>query len=63
MQFNEKLGAVVAILFASGEPVDESRISEAAGIDKSIVSSMIKTVNNRYSDSQSTITMIHIGNG
>ena len=62
MQFNEKLGAVEAILFASGEPVDESRISEAAGIDKSIVSSMIKTLNNRYSDNQSAINIIHIGN-
>ena len=34
LQLNEKIGAVEAILFASGEPVEEKRISEAAVLDK-----------------------------
>lgn len=63
LQFNEKLSAVEAILFASGEPVDELRISKVVGVDKSIVSSLVKTLNERYSDCQSAINIIHIDNG
>lgn len=62
LQFNEKIGAIEAILFASGEPVDEARISEAAGVEKSSIASLIKTLNDRYSDCQSAINIIHIGN-
>lgn len=63
LQFNEKLSAVEAILFASGEPVDELRISKVVGVDKSIVGSLVKTLNERYSDCQSAINIIHIDNG
>lgn len=63
LQFNEKLSAVEAILFASGESVDESRISKVVGVDKSMVGGLVKTLNDRYSDRQSAIHIIHIENG
>lgn len=63
LQFNEKLSAVEAILFASGEAVDESRISKVVGVDKSIVGGLVKTLNDRYNDCQSAIKIIHIENG
>lgn len=63
MQLNEKLGAVEAILFASGEPVDERRISEAAGVEIKSVSGLVRTLNDRYSDSQSSLNIVRLGNG
>ncbi len=62
MQLNEKTSAVEAILFASGEPVDEVRIIEAAGIEKNDLSGIIKALNDRYTDSGSAINIIHLGN-
>ena len=61
MQLNEKAAAVEAILFASGEPVDESRIAEAAAIEKNDVAGLIKLLNERYSDSGSALNIIHLG--
>lgn len=61
MQLNEKTSAVEAILFASGEPVDEVRIAEAAEIEKSDVSGIIKTLNERYSDNISALNIIRLG--
>ncbi|MGN1481527.1 SMC-Scp complex subunit ScpB [Porcipelethomonas sp.] len=63
MQLNEKLGAVEAILFASGEPVDEHRISEAAGVDKNSISGLVKALNDRYRDSESALNIVRLGNG
>lgn len=61
MQLNDKAAAVEAILFASGEPVDESRIAEAAHIEKSDVSAIIKVLNQRYSDNTSALNIISLG--
>ena len=33
MEIKEKLGAIEAILFASGEPIEIYRLSEASGVD------------------------------
>ena len=60
MQLTEKLGIIEAILFASGEPVDELRLSEAAGISRSDISAMIKTLNERYSDNESGIEILKL---
>lgn len=62
MQLNEKLAAVEAILFASGEPVDEARIAESAEIDKMDVESLIQKLNDRYSDNISALNIVHLGN-
>ena len=48
MEIKEKLGAIEAILFASGEPVELYRLSQASGIDVGTIPSMIKLLNERY---------------
>ncbi|MBO6116664.1 MAG: SMC-Scp complex subunit ScpB [Ruminococcus sp.] len=48
MEIKEKLGAIEAILFASGEPVEMYRLSQASGIDVGTIPSMIKLLNERY---------------
>ncbi|MFR0880716.1 MAG: SMC-Scp complex subunit ScpB [Oscillospiraceae bacterium] len=61
MQLNEKIGAVEAILFASGEPVEEKRISEAAVLDKGSIAGIVKTLNNRYDDNGSALKIVRLG--
>lgn len=50
MEIKEKLGAIEAILFASGEPVEIYRLSQASAVDVGTVPSMIKLLNDRYED-------------
>ncbi|HRU97052.1 MAG TPA: SMC-Scp complex subunit ScpB [Ruminococcus sp.] len=55
MEIKEKLGAVEAVLFASGEPIELYRISEACGVEVGSVPSLIKLLNERYDDCGSGI--------
>lgn len=55
MEIKEKLGAIEAILFASGEPVEIYRLSQASEVDAGTVPSMIKLLNERYDDCGSGI--------
>ena len=55
MEIKEKLGAVEAVLFASGEPIELYRIAEACGIEVGAVPSLIKLLNERYDDCGSGI--------
>jgi len=55
MEIKEKLGAVEAILFASGEPVELYRLSQASGIDVGALPPMIRLLNERYDDCGSGI--------
>jgi len=61
MQLNEKAAIVEAILFASGEPVDENRIAEAAQLEKSDVTAVVKILNERYTDNSSALNIIRLG--
>lgn len=61
MQLNEKIGAIEAILFSSGEPVEEFRLSESVGVNKSELLTLIKSLNERYSDNDSGIEILKLG--
>lgn len=61
MQLNEKLGAIEAILFSSGEPVDEFRLSESAEVERAELPSLIMSLNQRYGDIESGIEIIKLG--
>ncbi|MGN0621812.1 MAG: SMC-Scp complex subunit ScpB [Porcipelethomonas sp.] len=63
MQLNEKLGAVEAIIFAMGDPVDDFRIAEAAEVEPEKVSSLVKMLNDRYSESGSALKILRLGGG
>ena len=60
MQLNEKLGAIEAILFSCGEPVDEFRLAESAGIGRSELSTLIKSLNQRYGDLDSALHIVRL---
>ena len=50
MEIKEKLGAIEAVLFASGEPVEISRLAQAGNIWAGSVPEMIGLLNERYDD-------------
>jgi len=62
LEITEKLGAIEAILFASGEPVEMYRLSEASGVDIGTLSYMIKSLNERYDTSGSGICIKKLEN-
>ncbi|MBQ1519390.1 MAG: SMC-Scp complex subunit ScpB [Ruminococcus sp.] len=55
MEIKDKLGAIEAILFASGEPIELYRLSEASGVETGSIPDMIRLLNERYSDNSSGI--------
>ena len=55
MEIKDKLGAIEAILFASGEPIEIYLLSEASGVDAGTLPSMIRLLNERYEDCGSGI--------
>ncbi|MBQ8960422.1 MAG: SMC-Scp complex subunit ScpB [Ruminococcus sp.] len=57
MEIKEKLGAIEAILFASGEPIEIYRLSEASGVDVGTLPSLVKLLNDRYDDVGSGLTI------
>lgn len=61
MQLNEKAAAVEAVLFASGEPIEEFRIAEAVHIEKNDVAAIVNSLNERYSDSTSALNIVRLG--
>ena len=61
MQLNEKIGAIEAILFSSGEPVEEFRLAESAEVKKTELPALIKTLNQRYLDNDSGIEILKLG--
>lgn len=62
MEIKEKLGAIEAILFASGEPIELYRLSQASGVDIGTLPSMIKLLNDRYDDCGSGICIKKLEN-
>jgi len=55
LEIKDRLGAIEAILFASGEPIEIYRLSEASGVDAGTLPSMIRLLNERYEDCGSGI--------
>lgn len=60
MTINEEVSIVEAILFASGEPVEASRIAAAAGIEQDMVFKIIRLLNDRYEADGSSMQVIRL---
>ena len=60
MKINEEISIVEAILFACGEPVEASRIAEAAGIETDMVDKIVQLLNDRYEDSGSSMQVMRL---
>lgn len=50
MEITKKLGAIEAILFASGDPIEIYRLSEASGVDMGTIPRLVRLLNERYDD-------------
>ena len=50
MEITKKPGAIEAILFASGDPIEIYRLSEASGVDVGTIPRLVRLLNERYDD-------------
>jgi segregation and condensation protein B len=50
LEITKKLGAIEAILFASGDPIEIYRLSEASGVDVGTIPRLVRLLNERYDD-------------
>lgn len=58
-----KISAVIeAILFASGEPIEEEKLSEAAGITKQELDEAIETLRTKYEAEDSALSLLKLEN-
>lgn len=62
MEVKEKTAVIEAILFASGDPIELYRLSEASGVDAGTVPALIKALNDRYSDTGSAFCVKKLEN-
>lgn len=60
MRLNEELSIVEAILFASGDPVEKTRLSQASGIEEETVEKIINMLNDRYEETESAMMIIKL---
>ena len=49
-----------AILFASGEPLETSRIAQALGISEQEVPAVMQNLQNRYAETDSALQVLHL---
>ena len=58
MRLNEELSIVEAILFASGDPIEKSRLVQASGIEEETIEKIINMLNDRYEENESALMII-----
>ena len=62
MQIEEKVSILEAILFACGESVEINKLSLASGIEEETIPKLIKLLNDRYDDNNSSLIIIKLSN-
>lgn len=60
MRLNEELSIVEAILFASGDPVEKTRLAQASGIEEETIEKIINMLNDRYEENESALMIIKL---
>lgn len=60
MRLNEELSVVEAILFASGDPIEKSRLAQASGIEEETIEKIINMLNDRYEENESALMIIKL---
>lgn len=61
MEINEARAAIEAILFASGEPIEPSRIAQALDLEHDIAYRIIKGIQDKYQDDSFGFEVIQVG--
>ncbi len=62
MQIDEKTAIIEAILFASGDPIELSKIAFASGVEEETVPKLIGLLNDRYEENVSALRIIKLEN-
>lgn len=60
MEMHEALSAVEAILFASGEPVERSRIASVLGLSEPQITELMQTLKKQYEERNAGILLIQM---
>ncbi len=60
MEIRKLQGAIEAILFASGEPVPESRLAEVLALDRETVRKLMQFLMDRYNKPKSGISIVRV---
>ena len=60
MRLNEELSIVEAILFASGDPIEKTRLAQASGIEEETIEKIIYMLNDRYEENESAMMIIKL---
>ena len=60
MEIKEKLGAIEAVLFASGEPVEFDRLAQAADVELSTLHKLVSMLNSNLSERDSAIEILRL---
>lgn len=60
MEINKVKGAIEAILFASGEPVEVSKIAQTLNIEQDIVYKLLKNMQDKYEDDTCGIQLVEL---
>ncbi len=58
MNFSERISAVEAVLFAYGDPVPASLLSQSSGIEKQALPKIIQLLNDRYDETDSSLYVL-----
>lgn len=58
MMLEDKVSVLEAVLFATGEPIDSSRISSACGVELSSVDTLVEMLNDRYEKCDSALRVL-----
>lgn len=61
MKFSERMAAVEAVLFASGEPIELEKIASACEMEKDEVIRIIERLNDRYKEQKSAFEIGKLG--
>lgn len=61
MEINKIKGAIEAILFASGEPVEVIKIAQTLEIEEDVVHKLLRTMQDRYDVDESGIMLCEMG--
>ena len=61
MQLDNKISVIEAILFASGEPIEFERLSEASDVEIATLHKLVSLLNQKYAESGSALEVLKLG--
>ncbi len=60
MQLDDKISIIEAILFASGEPIEFERLSEASDVEIPTLHKLVLALNNKYAENGSALEILKL---